>query len=61
MLYAVTVFFYRRNRISVSSATGGLEVLKDHNFGIVIVIGLKVLRRLPSNGSIPDGVIGIFQ
>jgi hypothetical protein len=45
----------------VSSATGGLEVLKDHNFGIIIVIGLKVFRRLPSSGSIPDGVIGIFQ
>jgi hypothetical protein len=45
----------------MSSATGGLEVLKDHNFGIIMVVCLKVLHRLPSNGSIPDGVIRIFQ
>ena len=45
----------------MSSATSGLEVLKDHNFGIIIVVCLKALHRLPSNGSIPDGVIGIFH
>jgi len=41
--------------------TGGLEVLKDHNFGIILAVFLEVLHRLPSSSSIPDDVIGIFQ
>jgi len=45
----------------MSSATGGLEDLKDHNFGIIIVVCLKMLYRYPPMFRFPMVSLDIFS